>query len=56
MIRKYQSVEKADVLSPADHQKIETGLHRLGKTNAQDLTEDERQRVLNISEHTGSDS
>jgi len=43
---KYQSVEKAEVLSPEDHERIGTELRRLGKTNAQDLTEAERRLVL----------
>lgn len=34
---KYQSVEKAEVLSPEDHERIGTELRRLGKTNAQSL-------------------
>lgn len=47
---KYQSVEKAEVLSPEEHERIGTELRRLGKTNAQDLTETERRRVLDSSE------
>lgn len=49
---KYQSVEKAEVLSPEDHERIGTELRRLGKTNAQslqDLTEAERRQVLDFS-------
>lgn len=49
-LTKYQSVEKAEVLSPEEHKYIETKLHRLGKTNIQNLTDDERRRVLNSSE------
>lgn len=47
---KYQSVEKAEVLSPEEHQRIGTELRRLGKTNAQDLSEAERKRVLDSSD------
>lgn len=34
---KYQSVEKAEVLSPEEHERIGTELRRLGKTNANPL-------------------
>lgn len=47
---KYQSVEKAEVLSPEEHERIGSELRRLGKTNAQDLTDSERKRVLDSSE------
>lgn len=47
---KYQSVEKSEVLSSEDHERIKTELRRIGKTNVQNLTDDERRRVLNSSE------
>lgn len=46
MFTKTQSVEKAEVLSPEEHRAIEAKLHRLGKVNAQNLTDDERSQVL----------
>jgi hypothetical protein len=50
VMTKYQSVEKAEVLTPDEHRRIEAGLHRLGKTSAQDLTEEQRQQVLSRPE------
>jgi hypothetical protein len=47
---KIQSVEKAEVLTPEEHQRIESKLHRLGKHSAKDLSEDERKRLLDPSE------
>lgn len=46
-LRKYQSVEKAEVLTPTDQTKISENLHKLGKTSAVDLTDEERKVVLN---------
>lgn len=43
---KIQSVEKSEVLSPDEHRRIQSGLHKLGKTSAKDLTESERTQVL----------
>jgi hypothetical protein len=47
---KTQSVEKVEVLTPAEHQHISKGLHKLGKTSVQDLSEAERKRLLESSE------
>jgi hypothetical protein len=44
--RKYQSVEKTEVLPPKEQQKISSGLHAIGKTSAKNLDEEERRRVL----------
>lgn len=44
-MRKYQSVEKVEVLPPDEHDRIERELHRLGKTSARELDSDER-RIL----------
>lgn len=42
MFRKYQAVEKSDVLSKTDHTKVESHLKKMGKTSVADLDEDER--------------
>jgi hypothetical protein len=47
---KTQSVEKAEVLTPDEHQHISKGLRKLGKTSVQDLSEAERKRLLDSSE------
>lgn len=47
---KIQSVEHAEVLSSEEHQRIESGLRRLGKRSVQDLTEDQRKRLLDSQE------
>jgi len=44
--RKYQSVEKTDVLSEDDHKKVEAKLHKLGKTSMTELDEDERNSLV----------
>ncbi|GAC1397183.1 MAG: hypothetical protein NVSMB52_10870 [Chloroflexota bacterium] len=44
--RKTQSVEKAEVLSPAEHAEIENQLHKIGKTSAQELTPEQRKTAL----------
>jgi glutathione synthase/RimK-type ligase-like ATP-grasp enzyme len=44
--RKYQSVEKAEVLPPKEQHKISSNLHKLGKTSAQDLSDEEREAAL----------
>lgn len=41
-MRKFQSVEKAEVLSPKGQDKVAEALHKLGKTSARDLTDEER--------------
>lgn len=45
-LRKYQKVESTQVASPKEHAQIESNLHRLGKTSAVDLTEEERKSSL----------
>lgn len=41
-MRKYQSVEKTEVVSPEGHKDIAEKLSKVGKTNAAALTEKER--------------
>lgn len=41
-MRKYQSAEKAQVLSPQEQTKVSENLHKLGKTSARDLSDEER--------------
>jgi hypothetical protein len=43
---KTQSVESAQVLSPEEHQRIESNLHRIGKTSAKSLSDEDRAKVL----------
>lgn len=43
-ITKYTATEKAEVLSPEKHRTVEAELHRIGKTSARDLTDEERQK------------
>jgi hypothetical protein len=45
-LRKYQSVEKAQVLPPSEQKAISSNLHRIGKTSAAKLSEEERRKVL----------
>lgn len=45
-LRKYQSVEKVEVLSPKEQEKIAANLKKLGKTSAVDLSSEDRRRVL----------
>jgi len=45
-LRKYQSVEKASVVDPQEASKISSNLHKLGKTSARDLTDEERSKAL----------
>lgn len=45
-LRKYQSVEKTEVLPPSEQQKISQNLHSLGKTSAKNLSEEERRKAL----------
>ena len=47
---KTQSVEKAEVLTPDEHQRISKGLRKLGKTSVQDLSEAERERLKSLAE------
>jgi hypothetical protein len=46
---KTQSVEKAEVLTPDEHQRISKGLHKLGKVSMQNLSEAERKLLLDSS-------
>ncbi len=41
-IRKFQSVEKVEVVSPDGHKVIETELHKIGKTSMKDVPVSER--------------
>ncbi len=43
--RKYQSVEKTEVLSEEEHKQVESKLHKLGKTSMTELDEDERKEL-----------
>lgn len=45
-MRKYQSVEKTQVLPPAEQERISTNVHKLGKTSASELTDEERRKAL----------
>lgn len=45
-MRKYQSVEKADVLPPKEQQAISNSLAKLGKSSARDLSDEERRTAL----------
>lgn len=49
-LRKYADAEKTEVLPAEDQERIERDLHRVGKTSAKDLTEDERNRVFSQNE------
>jgi myosin-crossreactive antigen len=44
--RKYQKVEKVEVKSQDDSERIREGVARLGKTSAIELTPDEKRKVL----------
>lgn len=45
-LRKYQSVEKTEVLPPREQQAIQQNLHKMGKTSARDLDEEERRKAF----------
>lgn len=45
-LRKYQSVEHAEVLRPQEQTKVSDNLHKLGKTSAVDLTDEERVKAF----------
>lgn len=49
-MKKYQSVEHAEILPEEDQQRINEGLRRLEKKSAQDLSEAEREHLLDSSE------
>lgn len=46
---KYQNVEKSEVVSKNDAQRIASNLHNLGKTSATQLSDEERARALGSS-------
>lgn len=48
--RKYQSVEKVEVETQDESERIREGVTRLGKTSAADLTESEKREVLDQSQ------
>jgi hypothetical protein len=48
-MRKYQSVEKTEVLPPKEQQKIASNLHKLGKTSAKDLDEEDRRKAFDTN-------
>jgi hypothetical protein len=45
--KKFQSVEKAEVVSKEDHAKIGKALRREGKKAVHELDEDERKKLAN---------
>jgi hypothetical protein len=45
-LRKFQSVEKTQVLGADEQAKISANLHKLGKTSAVALTDEERAKAL----------
>ncbi len=44
-MRKYQSVEKTEVVSSQGHKDLEEEVKRVGKTSAAQLTDSERKQV-----------
>lgn len=46
MLRKYQKVEKSQVVSPEGHDAVADELRKTGKTTMSEMTPAERQRVL----------
>ena len=46
--RKFQSVEKTDVLSDEEHGKIKNALKKLNKTSAKQLTDEEREKLSQL--------
>jgi hypothetical protein len=52
MFRKYQKVEKSDVVSQKGHDTIERELSKLGRTSAVDLSEEERRQVTDALDET----
>lgn len=45
-MRKYQSVERVEILPPKKQEEIAAGLKSLGKTSAVQLTDAERRNIL----------
>ena len=48
-MKKYTKAESAQVLSPAQHKEVEKELKKLGKSSAAELTDEEREQVLDSS-------
>lgn len=46
MFTKYQKVEKQEIVSPEGHKVIQDGLNKTGKTSVQELTDQEKQDLL----------
>jgi hypothetical protein len=44
--KKYQSVEKTDVLSETEHKQVESNLHKLGKTSGAGLSDADRKKAF----------
>ncbi len=44
-LTKYTDAEKAKVASPDLHKRIETGLHKIGKTRLEDCTPEEKNAI-----------
>jgi hypothetical protein len=55
MLRKYQSVEQTEIVSPKGHQAIESELRKVGKTSVSQLDEDQRNALNERLEKTESD-
>lgn len=55
MMKKYQKVEKTEVVSPEGHDRIEEELHKIGKTSAVSLTPFERRQVTDALEQAESE-
>lgn len=51
-LRKYQSVEKSNVVSPEGHKAIQGELRKAGKTSVQDMTEDEKKRLASVDKRS----
>lgn len=45
-MRKYQSVEKTEILDEEDHSKLSKSLKKFGKKRVSELPEDERKEIL----------
>jgi len=43
---KYAIAEASKVLTPKEHDEIETNLHKIGKRSARDLSDEQREKVL----------
>lgn len=49
--RKYQAVEKVEVVPEDESERIRTGITRLGKTSATELTDSEKRDVLDSEQN-----